>query len=68
MDRVIEDVGDLRRGITSFEDRTSRAQAELAAIHSDFAGQSARIDRIEGRLDRIERRLDLIEPSPIAAQ
>jgi hypothetical protein len=39
--------------------RSSRVQAEMAAIHGDFAGQSMRIDRIEGRFDRIEQRLDL---------
>jgi chromosome segregation ATPase len=61
VDRLIESVGDLKGRVTSLEERTSRVQAELASIHSDFAGQSVRIDRIEGRLERIERRLDLSE-------
>jgi hypothetical protein len=59
--RRIDDIGDLKGWVTLLEERTSRVQAELASIHSDFAGQSVRIDRIEGRLERIERRLDLSE-------
>ncbi|HWK45269.1 MAG TPA: hypothetical protein VNT30_11130 [Stellaceae bacterium] len=47
-----EDVTDLKRRMTSLEQVVS-------LIHGDFAGQSARIDRIEDRLHRIERRLDL---------
>jgi thiamine kinase-like enzyme len=38
VDRLIEDVGDLKRGVTSLEEWTSRVQAELASIHNDFAG------------------------------
>jgi hypothetical protein len=44
----------LKRRVTSLENQT-------ASLHVDFAGQSARLDRIEVRLDRIERRLDLVE-------
>jgi chromosome segregation ATPase len=61
VDGLIEDVGDLKRRVTSLEERTSRVQSELAAIHSDFAGQFVRIDRIEDRLGRIERRLEFSE-------
>jgi hypothetical protein len=61
VDRLIESVGDLKGRVASLVERTSRVQAELASIHSDFAGRSVRIDRIEGRLERIERRLDLSE-------
>jgi hypothetical protein len=33
---------------------------QVAHLHVDFAGQSARLDRIETCLDRIERRLELV--------
>jgi hypothetical protein len=54
LDRIVEDVGDLKRRMTSIE-------GQVSLLHGDFANQSIRIDRIEGRLDRIERRLDLTE-------
>jgi predicted nucleic acid-binding Zn-ribbon protein len=53
LDRLIENVADLKRRMTSVE-------VQVAQLHGDFAGQSARIDRIETRLGRIERRLDLV--------
>ena len=53
LDRVVEDMADVKTRITSLE-------AQVAQLHLDFAGQSARIDRIEKRLDRIDRRLDLL--------
>ncbi len=52
MDRIIEDVQDVKRPLTSLE-------AAVAMVHGDFAGQSLRIDRIETRLDKIDRRLDI---------
>jgi len=52
VDRLISDVQDLKARMTSLE-------SQVAHLHLDFAGQSARIDRIETRLDRIERRLEL---------
>lgn len=45
MDRLIEDVNDLKTRMTGVEEAVS--------------GQSRRIDRVESRLDHIERRLDL---------
>ena len=61
LDQVLEVLADHGRRLTSLEARVSRVQAELAAIHGDFAGQSVRIDRLEQRLDRIEHRLELRE-------
>ena len=55
LDRVVEDIADLKRRVTSLE-------GQVALLHGDFASQSLRLDRIEQRLDRIERRLDLVEP------
>ena len=54
MDRLSEDVADVKRRVTSLE-------AKVVLLHGDFATQSERLDRIEVRLDRIERRLDLAE-------
>lgn len=51
VDRVIETQQDHGRRPTSLE-------SQVAGLHADFAGQSA---RIEARLDRIEKRLNLIE-------
>ena len=55
MDRLTEEVQDLKRRMTAVERQ----------IGGLYVGQSAiqeRIDRLELRLDRIERRLDLVEP------
>jgi len=54
LDKQTEDIGDLKRRVTSLE-------AGVSLLHGDFAGQSIRIDRIEQRLERIGRRLDLVE-------
>ena len=56
VDRLIGDVQDLKHRVTSLE-------LQVSHLHADFAGQSARIERIDGRLDRIERRLELTRAS-----
>ncbi|MGI8569353.1 MAG: hypothetical protein ACR2KT_09945 [Methylocella sp.] len=55
LDRVLEDIGDLKIRMTAVEER-------IAQIELSIAGVNRRIDRVEARLDRIERRLDLVEP------
>ena len=47
LDRVIDEVRDLKMRVTSLEEAVS--------------GVNRRMDRFEARLDRIERRLDLVE-------
>jgi predicted nucleic acid-binding Zn-ribbon protein len=47
LDRIIDDVGELKVRVTGLEE--------------NYAVVSRRLDRIEGRLDRIEKRLDLVE-------
>jgi DNA repair ATPase RecN len=47
MDRVLEDVKDIKVRLTSVEEA--------------LAGVNRRIDRSESRLDRIARRLELVE-------
>jgi hypothetical protein len=47
VDRMIDDVHDIKFRVTNFEEGQ--------------AGIQRRLDRVEARLDRIERRLDLVE-------
>jgi hypothetical protein len=54
MDRLTEGQLDLSGRVTSLE-------RQVALLHGDFAGQSARLDRVDTRLERIERRLDLVD-------
>jgi archaellum component FlaC len=54
MDRLGEDVGDMKVRMTGVETR-------LASVEMSIAGVQHRIDRVEQRLDRIERRLDLVD-------
>jgi predicted nucleic acid-binding Zn-ribbon protein len=54
LDRVIDDVGELKVRMTNVEER-------LAKVELSIAGVNRRIDRVEARLDRIERRLELVE-------
>jgi archaellum component FlaC len=56
LDRVIEDVQDLKIRMTSVEER-------LGSVEVSITGINRRIDRIEIRLDRIEKRLDLVDHS-----
>lgn len=56
MDRVAEDLHDLKRRMTTLEQQVAH-QAATGASH--YASLAARLDRVEERLDRIERRLDL---------
>ncbi len=54
LDRIIDDVGDLKRRMTSVE-------GQVSLLHGDFANQSLRLDRMDGRLDRIGRRLEFAD-------
>ena len=54
VDRVVEDLQDLKLRVTGVEER-------LAGVEMSVAGVQRRIDRIEQRLDRIEKRLDLVD-------
>ncbi len=58
MDRVIDDVADLKRRTTSLE---SQLGHQVATEQSHYATTMTRLDRIDDRLDRIERRLELQE-------
>ena len=47
-----DDMRDIKARLTSIDGR-------LGIVHTDMAGQSSRIDRLEVRIERIERRLEL---------
>jgi hypothetical protein len=57
VDRLAEDVQELKAGMTLVEQQISNLAATQA---SHTAILSSRLDRVEARLDRIERRLDLV--------
>jgi uncharacterized protein YigA (DUF484 family) len=54
LDRLAEDVRDLKGRMTTLE-------TQMGLVQMGLARQSEHIDRMEIRLERIERRLDLIE-------
>ncbi|MFC5504705.1 MULTISPECIES: hypothetical protein [Hyphomicrobiales] len=54
LDRVIDDVRDLKVRMTNVEEG-------LAKVELSIAGVNRRIDGVEARLDRIERRFDLVD-------
>jgi len=53
------DMGELRADVRDIRGRLTSVEVSAANLHGDFAGQSERIDRLEGRLERIEHRLRL---------
>ena len=63
IDRVIEEVRDLKGRMTSLEQSFANQQHLIASIAEGQAGIHKRIDRVDYRLDRIERRLDLVDAS-----
>jgi predicted nucleic acid-binding Zn-ribbon protein len=54
LDRVLEDVQELKLRTTTMEER-------FAGVEMSVAGVQRRIDRVDARLDRIEKRLDLVD-------
>ena len=51
----------MKQCLTLLEGAVAALRIELGGLHADFAGRSARIDRVEAWLDRIEKRLGLVE-------
>ena len=54
-------MGELRADVRDMRGRLTSLEVSVANLHGDFAGQSERIDRVEGRLERVEHRLRLRE-------
>ena len=63
IDRLTDDVQDLKHRVTSLEGQVAGLRLETASIRGDMAAMSQTIDPIEIRLDRIERGLE-IAPAP----
>lgn len=61
LERMDDDIQDLKRRMTAVEDGIARLHHEIAGIRGDYAGLQLRMDRFDDRLARIERRLDLAE-------
>ena len=61
LDRVIEEVTDLKIRVTALEMGLAGVRRDLAALAEADAHTNVRLDRIDGRLTRIERRLELVE-------
>jgi predicted nucleic acid-binding Zn-ribbon protein len=64
MDRVLDDIQDLKHRVTALEVGQSRIRQDIAELQGLYAGSQLRMDRIDSRLERIERRLDLQEAHP----
>jgi uncharacterized protein (UPF0335 family) len=60
VDRIAEDVGDLKLRQFSFETGLVRVKHEVAFGDETDARQQLSLDRLSDRIERIERRLDLI--------
>ncbi len=57
--KIQADIAALRFDMVDLKHRVTMIERNTADIASSFAGQSARIDRLDERLDRIERQLEL---------
>ena len=64
LDRVLEELSDLKQRVTALEIAQARTRQDLAEVSASVTGLQLRLDRMDVRLDRIERRLDLQETSP----
>lgn len=60
VDRIAEDMGDLKQRMSSLETAMVSVKREVAAGDETDARQQTSLDRLLDRIDRIERRLDLI--------
>ena len=56
MDRVIDDLGDVKVRLSAVERGLGELQVQVGTLNS-------RVDRLENRVERIERRLDLHDDS-----
>lgn len=54
VDRIADDVQDLKIRVTALEEG-------MAGVHQGLAGINRRLDRLDERVERIERRLELTE-------
>ncbi|WP_298742796.1 hypothetical protein [uncultured Brevundimonas sp.] len=52
---------EIRLELMDIKSRLTSLEVHVGELATQYAGQSARLDRVEERLARIERRLDLVE-------
>ena len=60
VDRIAEDMSDLKLRMSSLESAMVGVKREVSAGDETNARQQVSIDRLVDRIERIERRLDLI--------
>jgi septation ring formation regulator EzrA len=60
-ERTELEIVDIKGRLTAMDESMALMRTDLAHLHTMYAPQSKRIDRIEDRLSRIERRLELVE-------
>ena len=60
VDRIVEDMSDLKHRMSSLESAMVLVKREVSSGDETDARQQLALDRMMDRLERIERRLDLI--------
>ena len=60
VDRIAEDMGDLKHRMSSLESAMVLVKREVSAGDETDARQQVTLDRLLDSIDRIERRLDVI--------
>lgn len=61
LDRVADDVVDVKARLNAVERAVARLAIEVGHTNEAVAGLQGRMDRFEVHLDRIERRLDIAD-------
>ena len=61
LDRVIDEVADLKTSVTALEMGLADLRRDLAILAEVDAHANLHLDKIDARLTRIERRLELTE-------
>ncbi len=60
VDRIAEDIGDIKHRMSSLESAMVLVKREVSAGDETDARQQVSLDRLLDRIERIERRLELI--------
>ena len=60
-DALLADSREAKSRFTTIDENLALMRADIAQLHSMYAGMNRRLDRMDDRLSRIERRLDLVE-------
>jgi uncharacterized protein (UPF0335 family) len=61
VDRIAEDMSDIKHRMSSLEPAMVLVKREVAAGDETDARQQLSLDRLSDRIERIERRLDLVD-------